>query len=136
VGAWYGPVGCLAGRVRMDRGRCRLPVPVWQGTLDAFGVGFIVGGLVDLVAASLLNWMVNGVEALRRNCLRVIDIKLTADETRRKKAAAELLAMSDGQLYDSDRDDLLYIINEQCRPEIESAGELEDDEDYDYPCWP
>jgi hypothetical protein len=28
----------------------------WQGTLDAFGVGFVVGGLVDLVAVSLLNW--------------------------------------------------------------------------------
>jgi hypothetical protein len=27
----------------------------WQGTLDAFGVGFVVGGIVDVVAISKLN---------------------------------------------------------------------------------
>ncbi len=27
----------------------------WQGTLDAFGVGFVVGGVVDATAISLLN---------------------------------------------------------------------------------
>jgi hypothetical protein len=27
----------------------------WQGTLDAFGVGFIVGGIVDVLAISALN---------------------------------------------------------------------------------
>jgi len=26
----------------------------WQGTLDAFGVGFTVGGIVDVVAISLI----------------------------------------------------------------------------------
>jgi hypothetical protein len=27
----------------------------WQGTLDAFGVGFIIGGIVDVLAISGLN---------------------------------------------------------------------------------
>ena len=31
----------------------------WQGTLDAFGVGFIVGGLVDVIAISGLNQAIN-----------------------------------------------------------------------------
>jgi hypothetical protein len=32
----------------------------WQGTLDAFGVGFIVGGVVDVLALSLLNQVISG----------------------------------------------------------------------------
>jgi hypothetical protein len=31
----------------------------WQGTLDAFGVGLIVGGLVDVIAISGLNQAIN-----------------------------------------------------------------------------
>jgi len=27
----------------------------WQGTLDAFGVGFVVGGIIDVLAISALN---------------------------------------------------------------------------------
>jgi hypothetical protein len=33
----------------------------WQGTLDAFGVGFVVGGIVDVVSISLLNQVLTGV---------------------------------------------------------------------------
>jgi hypothetical protein len=32
----------------------------WQGTLDAFGVGFVVGGIVDVTAIALLNQILAG----------------------------------------------------------------------------
>jgi hypothetical protein len=32
----------------------------WQGTLQALGVGFIVGGLVDVLAISIMNQMLSG----------------------------------------------------------------------------
>lgn len=32
----------------------------WQGTLGAFGVGFTVGGIVDVLAISLLNQVLGG----------------------------------------------------------------------------
>ena len=35
----------------------------WQGTLDAFGVGFIVGGLVDVLAISMLQQVLAGEQA-------------------------------------------------------------------------
>ena len=38
----------------------------WQGTLDAFGVGFIVGGIVDVTAISLLNQILRGTPRMRR----------------------------------------------------------------------
>src|SRR5215472_5782064 len=36
----------------------------WQGTLDAFGVGFVVGGVVDVISISLLNQILNGFWAV------------------------------------------------------------------------
>jgi hypothetical protein len=40
-----------------------------QGTLDAFGVGFVVGGVVDVLAISGLNSVVTGEQKLRQNNL-------------------------------------------------------------------
>jgi hypothetical protein len=40
-----------------------------QGTLEAFGVGFVVGGVVDLLAISGLNSVVTGEQKLRQNNL-------------------------------------------------------------------
>jgi hypothetical protein len=38
----------------------------WQSTLDAFGVGLIVGGIVDVTAISLLNQILRGTPRMRR----------------------------------------------------------------------
>ena len=65
----------------------------WQGTLDPFGVGFIVGGLVDVVAVSLLNWMVNLAEPTSAELSRrSAGILGYADELRRNvdKSDAEM----------------------------------------------
>ena len=82
----------------------------WQGALDAFGVGFVVGGLVDVVAVSLLNWVVNGAEIVRHNSVRAIDIFQAADKSQKKEAAAKILAMSDGQIFDDYREALLHVM--------------------------
>ena len=39
----------------------------WQGTLDAFGVGFIVGGLIDVLALSGLNRAIAGEQKRLEN---------------------------------------------------------------------
>ena len=39
----------------------------WQGTLDAFGVGFVVGGIVDVTAISLLNLVLGGSAIIFRS---------------------------------------------------------------------
>jgi hypothetical protein len=39
----------------------------WQGTFGAFGVGFVVGGIVDVLAISLLNQILGGVTWERRS---------------------------------------------------------------------
>jgi hypothetical protein len=38
----------------------------WQNTLDAFGVGFVVGGIVDVTAISLLNRSLGGAADPKR----------------------------------------------------------------------
>ena len=38
----------------------------WQGTLQAFGVGFVVGGVVDVLAISGLNQAITGEEKRRQ----------------------------------------------------------------------
>jgi hypothetical protein len=50
----------------------------WQGTLDAFGVGFVVGGIVDVTAISLLNQILTGSTGqqwrdLNRRAERLLD---------------------------------------------------------------
>jgi len=48
----------------------------WQATLDAFGVGFVVGGVVDVTAISLLNQALAGysVEIRRKRNLEAQDL--------------------------------------------------------------
>jgi hypothetical protein len=82
----------------------------WQGTLGPFGVGFAVAGLVDVMAASLLDWVVNGAETVRQNSLRAIGIYQAAPETQKTKAAAEILAMCGGQILDDYREALLNMV--------------------------
>jgi hypothetical protein len=42
----------------------------WQGTLDAFGVGFVVGGLVDVLAITALNQALTGNQQSLENNLQ------------------------------------------------------------------
>jgi 3',5'-cyclic AMP phosphodiesterase CpdA len=37
----------------------------WQGTLDAFGVGFVIGGIIDVLAISIMNQMLSGSQGNR-----------------------------------------------------------------------
>ena len=92
----------------------------WQGTLGPFGVGFVLGGLVDVVAVSLLSWMVNGADIVRQNSQQAMIIYFPeADEPqKRRKAAAEALAMCDGQIFDDYHDQLLKI----AMTDVSSAG--------------
>ena len=41
----------------------------WQGTLDAFGVGFIVGGMIDVLAITALNQVLTGEQRRQDNNL-------------------------------------------------------------------
>lgn len=71
----------------------------WQNTLDAFGVGFIVGGIVDVLAISGLNAMVTGEQKRRENDREAVLILESSAPLQGKVAAARsLLAMSDGQM--------------------------------------
>lgn len=49
----------------------------WQGTLDAFGVGFVVGGIVDVTTISLLNQLLGGtgqqLKSLNRQAQHLLD---------------------------------------------------------------
>jgi len=46
----------------------------WQGTLDGFGVGFIVGGVVDVLAITALNQALTGEQRQRENDLEARSI--------------------------------------------------------------
>jgi hypothetical protein len=50
----------------------------WQGTLDAFGVGFVVGGIVDVLAISLLNQVLARDQKRKENNVKAQEI-LDAD---------------------------------------------------------
>jgi len=65
----------------------------WQGTLDAFGVGFVVGGIVDVLAISGLNQIV-----AKRQKIYEED---QAREQRRRQAnqQAEFLLRGRGDLF-------------------------------------
>jgi len=54
----------------------------WQGTLDAFGVGFIVGGVVDVLAISGLN------QAIKAEDQRLLDQKREMDSILALRRAA------------------------------------------------
>jgi hypothetical protein len=63
----------------------------WQGTLDAFGVGFIVGGLVDVIAISGLNQAI---------------IAINVQQGRRQEANSEAEAMLRKPIRPVNRDDV------------------------------
>jgi hypothetical protein len=64
----------------------------WQGTLDAFGVGFITGGLVDVLAISMLNQFVTVEQARRESYQESVGILHNSDPAAAAAAAERLLA--------------------------------------------
>jgi len=52
----------------------------WQGTLDAFGVGFIVAGLVDVLAITALNQVLTGEQRQLENNLKADSILREAEK--------------------------------------------------------
>ena len=71
----------------------------WQGTLDAFGVGFIVGGLVDVLAISGMNQVLTGDQRRRQNNFEAEAIlRSQEDREARGVAAGELLIRSGSQI--------------------------------------
>jgi hypothetical protein len=80
------------------------PESWWQGTLDAFGVGFTVGGIVDVVAISLMNQVLTRDQARRELSLQadavIYDHMTTAHE---KTAAARGILRRGWSLLDPAR---------------------------------
>jgi hypothetical protein len=72
----------------------------WQGTLDAFGVGFIVGGLIDVLAITGLNQALTGGQQ-RRATNREAQAILTStiDVRVRGEQAKEFLIRNGRELY-------------------------------------
>jgi hypothetical protein len=70
-----------------------------QGTLDAFGVGFVVGGVVDVLAISGLNSVVTGEQKLRQNNLVAeLILESPGDPGGKAETARQHLALCEGQL--------------------------------------
>jgi hypothetical protein len=94
----------------------------WQGTLDAFGVGFTVGGLVDVLAIFALNQSLAAHDRQRQeNNQRAQQILKPSEDTRRQaKDASDLLWRSKGlidpnlasQLRDLENQKLLEVLTE------------------------
>ncbi len=70
----------------------------WQGTLDAFGVGFTVAGIVDVLAIFALNQSIAADERRREeNNQRALEIlQLPRDDEWRSRAAYDLIRNSRG----------------------------------------
>jgi hypothetical protein len=64
----------------------------WQGTLEAFGVGFFMGGLVDVVAISLLDQFSTMEHVRQENYRRSVEIRESSmPPAARAEAAQNLL---------------------------------------------
>jgi hypothetical protein len=77
----------------------------WQGTLDAFGVGFVVGGLIDVIAVSGLNQILildqRRKELNRQANTTVVDYKTGQSNAREAATAATELLRHGRRLLDS-----------------------------------
>jgi hypothetical protein len=63
----------------------------WQSTLDGLGVGFIVGGLVDVVAISLLNNFLTTEQARRESYREALPVLYNSLDPAGQAAGAETL---------------------------------------------
>jgi hypothetical protein len=71
----------------------------WQGTLDAFGVGFVVGGIVDVLAISGLNQAIITEQVRRENNREAVLILQSARDGQLEVGRARaLLEPSRGQI--------------------------------------
>ncbi len=61
----------------------------WQGTLDAFGVGFIVAGIVDVLAINGLNQVLTGDQQRRAINLQAEAILGSTQDVRARGGLAE-----------------------------------------------
>ena len=85
----------------------------WQSTLDAFGVGFVVGGVVDVLAISALNQVLSGEEKRRANNAEARAILRSGMELWSIAPAAAQLLERSGKDIDPDlRDRLLDMVAE------------------------
>jgi multidrug efflux pump subunit AcrA (membrane-fusion protein) len=86
----------------------------WQGTLEAFGVGFVVGGLVDVLAISGLTQVLAVEQARResyREALAIIDSSM--DLAAKAGAAERLLARYRGRIYPDALAPLQAIVDQE-----------------------
>lgn len=80
----------------------------WQSTLDAFGVGFVVGGIVDVTSISLLNQVLSGTgqfRRLNREAQRILDefanpSALDLDRAGQASAVVQATVQRDGDAID------------------------------------
>ena len=90
----------------------------WQGTLDAFGVGFIVGGVVDVLALTGLNQIIAAEDQQRRKYNRQAEAILEGEQdTRARAEQARDLLLGSGRWIDARlRKQLLDLVNAQWPP--------------------
>jgi hypothetical protein len=100
----------------------------WQGTLDAFGVGLVVGGLIDVLAIFGLNQFLAGKDQRRqknnRKAREILTLAgaapLEGEDFRRLGEQALELALEAGSLMDKQLlEQLLKLVNRV--PAVESG---------------
>jgi hypothetical protein len=96
----------------------------WQRTLDAFGVGFITGGLVDVLAISMLNQFVTVEQGRRESYRESLPIWQNSDHAAAAEGAEKLLAKYEpGQFYPEVFDAMQEVIKH--RPSAAPHGGLD-----------
>jgi hypothetical protein len=85
----------------------------WQGTLDAFGVGLIVGGIVDVLAISLMNQILGGPTWGRRDINRQAEwiVAWPVDHPQTRELASSLLEANANEIDPLLREKLQQIVD-------------------------
>lgn len=89
----------------------------WQGTLDAFGVGFIIAGIVDVLAINGLNQVLTGDQQRREINLQAETILRSTQDVRARGALAEDLLIQNGHQLGPDLHRQLMDLINSARPQ-------------------
>jgi hypothetical protein len=93
----------------------------WQGTLQALGVGFVVGGIVDVLAISTLSQYSNALQRrLNKEASDIISLDKLAHDPRASEMLSEQAGrflMYRGHLLDAEqRSELMQIADRAPSP--------------------
>jgi hypothetical protein len=87
----------------------------WEGTLQALGVGFAVGGLVDVLAVSGLEGVIRSEEGKRKN-FNTCAYEILGSQSRDKQEVLALLSEREGLLDKDLRAALYAVVTDQPEP--------------------